>query len=163
MVINMTLLETRKQYNVSQIEVANLIGIPVRTYIRYEQDDNYGSELKRQTMINVINDKYEITENKGLLTIEQIKKGITELFDSKYKGEIEFCYLFGSYAKGYAKENSDIDVCISTSLTGFNFIGISEAIRNVFHKNVDLIRFNTLNNNLSLIKEIMKDGIKIYG
>ena len=163
MVISMTLLETRKQYNVSQIEVANLLGIPVRTYIRYEQDDNYGSELKRQTMINVINDKYEITENKGLLTIEQIKKGITELFDGKYKGEIEFCYLFGSYAKGYAKENSDIDVCISTSLTGFNFIGISEAIRNVFHKNVDLIRFNTLNNNLSLIKEIMKDGIKIYG
>ena len=39
----MTLLETRKQYNVSQAEVATLLGIPVRTYIRYEQDKNYGS------------------------------------------------------------------------------------------------------------------------
>ena len=49
MVIDMTLLETRKQYNVSQLDVATLLNIPVRTYIRYEKDDNYGSTLKRQS------------------------------------------------------------------------------------------------------------------
>ena len=46
---------------------------------------------------------------------------------------------------------------------GFNFIGLSEDIRKALHKKIDLIRFNTLNNNLELINEIMKDGIKIYG
>lgn len=159
----MTLLETRKQYNVSQAEVANLLGIPVRTYIRYEQDDNYGSELKRKTMIQVINDKYEITEEKGMLTTDLIKLKLTNLFDNKYKGVVEFCFLFGSYAKGYATEKSDVDLCVATSLTGLDFVGLIEDIGQVLHKKIDLIRFNTLNNNLELINEIMKDGIKIYG
>lgn len=159
----MTLLETRKQYNVSQMEVANLLGIPVRTYIRYEQDDEYGSALKRQTMINIINDKYEITEEKGLLSIDQIKKELSALFDNYYKDVVEFCYLFGSYAKGYATEKSDVDLCISTTLTGLDFVGLSEDIKKLIHKKIDLIRFNTLHDNLKLINEIMKDGIKIYG
>lgn len=158
----MTLLEIRKQYNISQIKAASLIGIPLRTYIRYEQDDNYGNELKRQAMIKIINDQCEITEEKGLLNVEQIKKELSSLFETKYKGKVEFCYLFGSYAKGYAKEGSDVDLCINTSLTGLHFVGLIEDIRKKLHKNIDLIRFNTLNNNLELINEIMKDGIKIY-
>jgi len=158
----MTLLETRKQYNVSQVEVATLLGIPVRTYIRYEQDNNYGSELKRQTMINLINNKYEITEDKGLLNVDYIKKQLNILFSNQYKEVVEFCYLFGSYAKGYATEKSDVDLCVSTSLKGLNFVGLSEAIRTLLHKKIDLIRFDTLKDNLELINEIMKDGLKIY-
>lgn len=159
----MTLLETRKQYNVSQAEVATLLGIPVRTYIRYEQDNNYGSELKRQTMINLINNKYEITEDKGLLNVDYIKKQLNILFSNQYKEVVEFCYLFGSYAKGYATEKSDVDLCVSTSLKGLDFVGLSEDIRTLLHKKIDLIRFDTLKDNLELINEIMKDGIKIYG
>ena len=158
----MTLLETRKQYNVSQAEVATLLGIPVRTYIRYEQDNNYGSELKRQTMINLINNKYEITEDKGLLNVDYIKKQLNILFNNQYKEVVEFCYLFGSYAKGYATEKSDVDLCVSTSLKGLDFVGLSEDIRTLLHKKIDLIRFDTLKDNLELINEIMKDGIKIY-
>ena len=159
----MTLLQTRKQYNISQIEAAKTLDIPVRTYIRYEQDDNYGSKLKRQTMINVINDKYEITEEKGVLSVSQIKKELTILFDRQYQGVVEFCYLFGSYAKGYATETSDVDLCVCSSLTGMRVAGLAEAIRGVLHKKIDLIRFDTLKDNLELINEIMKDGIKIYG
>ena len=159
----MTLLETRKQYGISQLEVATLLEVPLRTYIRYEQDDNYGDKLKRQTMINLINEKYEITEEKGLLNIGQIKRALTTLFDNDYRGAIEFCYLFGSYAKGYATEKSDVDLCISSTLTGLKVAGLAEAIRGVLHKKIDLIRFDTLKDNLSLINEIMKDGIKIYG
>ena len=159
----MELLDVRKQYNLSQVEAAKLLGIPVRTYIRYEKDNNYGSSLKRKTMINVINEKCEITETKGLLTVEQIRQSIEKVFDEEYKGEIEFCYLFGSYAKGYAKDNSDVDLCVSTTLTGLGFVGLSESIRNVLHKKIDLIRFSNLKDNLELINEIMKDGIKIYG
>ena len=85
------------------------------------------------------------------------------MFDDKFKGEIEFCYLFGSYAKGYATDISDIDLCVSSSLTGLRIIGLTEAIRNVLHKKIDLVRFDTLKDNLELLVEIMKDGIKIYG
>ena len=159
----MTLYETRKQYKVSQTDIANLLGIPVRTYIRYEQNDDYGSDLKRQTMINLINERYEITEEKGLLTIDQIKNVLVNLFDTQYKDRIKFCYLFGSYSKGYANEKSDIDLCVETSLKGLDFVGLSEDIRNSLHKKIDLVRFDTLENNFDLINEIMKDGIKIYG
>ena len=159
----MTLLETRKQYNVSQKEVADLLNIPVRTYIRYETDNNYGSELKRQMMIVEINNRYEITEEKGLLAISFIKERLNTLFANQYQDKVIFCYLFGSYAKGYATEKSDVDLCVSTTLTGLDFVGLSEDLRNVLHKKIDLIRFDTLQNNMNLISEIMKDGIKIYG
>lgn len=161
--MDMTLLGTRKKYNVSQIEVAKLLNVPVRTYIRYEQDDNYGSNLKRQMMIKEIEDKYIVTEEKGLLSIELIKKELSVLFESKYKGMVEFCYLFGSYAKGYPNEKSDVDLCISTSLKGLDYIGLIEDIKQILQKKIDLIRFDTLRDNLELISEILKDGVKIYG
>ena len=158
----MELLETRTQFGLSQVEAASILGMPVRTYIRYEKDNNYGNNLKRTMMINMLNDSFEITETKGLLTIEQIKKALTKVFEEEYKDQIEFCYLFGSYAKGYAKENSDVDLCVATQLSGLKFVGLSESIREALHKKVDLIRFSNLQNNMELINEIMKDGIKVY-
>ena len=159
----MTLLETRQTYNLSQMEASTSLGIPLRTYVRYEKDNEYGSTLKRKAMVEALNEKFEVTETKGLLTLEEIKNKVRKLFDEKYSGQINFCFLFGSYAKGYATEKSDIDICVSTSLTGFKFIGISEAIRGVLHKHVDLVQFENLDGNLELINEILKDGIKIYG
>ena len=159
----MTLLESRKKYGVSQSDVATLLKVPLRTYIRYEKDNSYGDELKRQMMINSINEKYEITEEKGILSIGFIKDELTKLFQSQYKDVVNFCYLFGSYAKGYANEKSDVDLCVSSSLTGIKIAGLAESIRNVLHKHIDLIRVDTLNGNIELLNEIMKDGIKIYG
>lgn len=158
----MTLLETRKQFNLSQQKVAAFLGVPLRTYVRYEKDDNYGDNLKRKMMIESITNEFLITEDRGLLSIDQIRDSLKHLFDTKYDGKIDFCYLFGSYAKGYQTEKSDVDLCVSTSLTGLDFVGLSEDIRNVLYKKIDLIRFNTLNNNLELIAEIMKSGIKLF-
>ena len=158
----MNLREAREQYNLSQIEAAIMIGVPIRTLRRYEQDDNYGSEYKRQMFIDILRKNCEITEEKGLLTVEYIRDELVALFDGQYKGLVDFCYLFGSYAKGYASEKSDVDLCVSTSLTGLEFVGLSESIRNLLRKKIDLIRFDTLKNNFDLIDEIMKDGIKIF-
>ena len=159
----MSLLKVRTQYGLSQLKAASILNIPVRTYIRYEQDDSYGSDLKRGMMIKTLEEQCEITESKGLLTIDQIKKELNDLFEKEYPNQIEFCYLFGSYAKGYAKESSDVDLCVATSLTGLRFVGLSESIRSVLHKKIDLVRFSNLNDNIELITEIMKDGIKVYG
>ena len=158
----MTLKGVRIQYNLSQIEAANIIGIPVRSLRRYELDENYGSTLKRQMFIELLNKHCEISEEKGLLTIELIKQLLTDLFDTDYKGEIEFCFLFGSYAKGTATETSDVDLYVSSSLSGLRFVGLIERARQVLHKKVDLIRSSELENNANLINEILKDGIRIY-
>lgn len=158
----MTLKETRTQFGISQQQAADIIGIPLRTYSRYELDENYGDALKREMMQKKINDCCEVTEDKGLLTIESISKHVSEVLESKYKDTVEFCYLFGSYAKGYATEKSDVDLCVSTSLTGLKFVGLSEDLRAVLHKKIDLLRLNNLKDNVELINEIMKEGIKIY-
>ena len=81
---------------------------------------------------------------------------------SKYGKEIKFCYLFGSYAKGYAKENSDVDLCVSTDLTGLRFVGLSGELREELKKKIDLLRLSDIQNNYELINEVMQDGIKIY-
>lgn len=160
----MTLKGIRKQFNISQLTAANDVNVPLRTYSRYENDESYGSSLKRNAMIASLKGKYEITESKGVLTVEQIVKIVNDIFDSdEYKGKIEFCYLFGSYAKGRFSEKSDVDLCISSDITGFDYFGLVEKLRVNLHKNVDLVRLADLKINFDLIAEILKDGLKIYG
>lgn len=162
--IGMKLIDLRLEYGLSQIEAAKIVGVPIRTYRRYETNESYGSQIKRNAFITSLNNACEITEEKGILTIEQIKNKISILFDTEYKNQIDFCYLFGSYANGNPKENSDIDLYISTSsLQGLRFVGLIEKIRQTLHKKIDLIRSSELENNIELVNEILKGGIKIYG
>ena len=157
----MTLIEIRKEYGLSQQTAANIAQIPLRSYIRYETNNEYGSVLKRKAIIEAINNKCEITEEKGVLSLHQIIKGVENVISKDYKKSVSFCYLFGSYTKGYATEKSDVDLCISTKLTGFDYVGLAEDLRLELHKKIDLIRLSSASNDL--IAEIMKDGIKIYG
>lgn len=157
----MTLKEMRIAYNITQIEASNCVGVPLRTYKRYEQI-NDESNLKYVKMKELLAEKYEITEEKGLLSFNQIKQIVTNVLN-EYKGEINFCYLFGSYAKGYANEKSDVDLCIDTTITGLKFIGLVEKLRQNLKKTVDVLRFKDLSDNMILLNEIMKDGVKLYG
>ena len=156
----MTLKELRKSYNITQVEASNFLNIPLRTYKRYEQMDD-DSNLKYQKMKELLIEKYEVTETKGILTIEAITKVVQNTLE-EYKEKINFCFLFGSYAKGYAKENSDIDLIIDSEITGLDFFGLVEDLRETLHKKIDLLKFDQLTDNQQLLKEIMKDGIRIY-
>ena len=77
--------------------------------------------------------------------------------------DVNFCYLFGSYAKGKATQKSDVDLLISANVKGLRFYGLIEEIREALHKRVDILDMNQLKNNIELTEEILKDGIKIYG
>ena len=101
-----------------------------------------------------------IDEEHGVLEIKDIIKiceGVFEQYDVKY------AYLFGSYAKGRATGVSDVDILVSTSVTGIEFFGLVEELRTELHKKVDVLDKNQLKGNLELTEEILKDGIKIYG
>lgn len=160
--MNNDLKEIRQQYKISMTQASIDTGIPIRTYSRYENDSNYGSVLKREAIVNILNKKYEITEDKGILNIDDLRAGVLKII-ANHLDEIDFCYLFGSYAKGYAAEKSDIDLCVSTSLTGLSFIGFIEELRTELKKKVEVLRLTDVSENAELLKEIMKDGIKIYG
>ncbi len=60
----MNLFETRKKYKLSQANASEILGVPIRTYIRYEKDNGYGDALKRKMMIEALNEKFEINEDK---------------------------------------------------------------------------------------------------
>ena len=101
-----------------------------------------------------------IDEEHGLLTAEKIRQICTPLFE---KYGVKYAYLFGSYAKGKATERSDVDLLISMPLNGLRFYELVEVLRESLKKKVDLLDETQLDNNSVLVKEILRDGIKIYG
>lgn len=155
-----TLKELRKQKKLTQIECAKYLGIPVRTYQNYETDESKSTSMKYEFMIQKLEKYGFIDETHGILTVQQIKDICSDIF-ANY--EIEYCYLFGSYAKGKATELSDVDLLISTPISGIRFFDLVESIREGLKKKVDVLSCEQLNNNPELINEILKDGVKIYG
>lgn len=65
--------------------------------------------------------------------------------------------------KRQGNTESDVDLLISTGVSGLKFYGLVEEIRVALHKKVDVLNMEQLMDNPELTKEILKDGIKIYG
>ena len=156
----MTLKELRKQKGLTQIECAKYLGIPLRTIQNYETDTTKTTTLKYLYMMQKLEEYGFVDENHGILNIKQITDICNDVFS---EFEVEYCYLFGSYAKHKATENSDVDLLISTSVSGFKFYDLVETIREKLRKKVDVLNLQQLNDNPELINEILKDGVKIYG
>lgn len=155
----MTLKELRLQKQLTQEEAAGLLKISRKTYIRYENGAIKEDSFKYQYVMKTLETVNFIDEEHGVLTIEQIKRISQEVF-KEYN--VEFCYLFGSYAKGKANEKSDVDLLVSVPSDGLKFLELVEMLRLKLKKKVDLLDFNQLNNNPELTYEILKDGIRIY-
>ena len=151
------LRKLRESLNITQIEAADILNISRRTYQKYESL-NEDNDDKLQYFIFKLKSIVQ-NEGKDILNIDDIKLKITDIL-SKYN--INFCYLFGSYARNSATSTSDIDLLIDSDITGLDFFGLVEELRTTLGKNIDLLKLNQLNNNPELLKNILKDGIKIY-
>ena len=156
----MTLKELRKKKKLTQAACAKYLGIPLRTYQNYETDVSKIGSIKYNFMVQKLEEYGFVDETHGILTVDEIKNICSPIFENY---NIDYCYLFGSYAKGKATEVSDVDLLISTSITGMQFYDLVENIREALHKKVDVLNREQLNANPELIDEILKDGIKIYG
>ena len=77
--------------------------------------------------------------------------------------DVQYCYLFGSYAKGNASGTSDVDLLISSQVKGLKYYELVERLREKLHKKVDLLDIKQLLNNEELLNEVLKEGIRIYG
>lgn len=156
----MNLKNIRQSGKITQQEASVILGVPLRTYIRYENDEKYEKSLKYQKMCDVLEDKFKIDEEHGILTYDQIKEIVNGVF-KKYD-DIEFAFLFGSYAKGKAVPMSDVDIMVCTDITGLDFFGLIEELREALHKKVDLIRFKDIDKESKIMFEILRTGRKIY-
>ena len=153
------LKELRIEKKMTQQEVADLVGISLRSYKSYENDEEKRDTIKYKYIVEQLSKINYIDEETGILELEDIVRKCTEVFE---RYEVSFCYLFGSYAKGKATQTSDVDLLISANVKGLKFYGLVEEIRTALHKKVDVLDMNQLKENIELTEEIFKDGIKIY-
>lgn len=156
----MTLRELRKNKGITQQQAADFVGMPLRTYSNYENDSKKQNSIKYKYIIEKLYTYGYIDEDTGVLTLDEIKRGCTSVL-SKYS--VEYCYLFGSYAKGKALPSSDVDLLVCTSVSGLKFYGLVEELREQLKKRVDVLDQKQIMDNFELTNEILKDGIKIYG
>ena len=155
-----TLKELRKAKGLTQEGASVLLGVSLRSYKTYENDQGKVGTLKYNYMLEHLEKYVSLDEEHGILTLDEIKNACKEVLDDY---SVKYCILFGSYARGGATEKSDVDLIISTDVTGLRFFGIAEKLRNVLHKRVELLDSKQLINNKDLIDEVLMDGIKIYG
>ncbi len=154
------LKQTRQANKLTQQEAADLLQVSVRSYKDYENDRRKADTLKYRFMLEQLEKLSFVDEEHGVLELEDIIGISSEIF-KKYP--IDYCYLFGSYARGDAKGNSDIDLFISTELTGLKYFGLIEELRENLRKRIDLVTLQQLGDNLELVDEVLNEGIKIYG
>lgn len=154
------LKEKRIQSKLTQKEAAEKIGVSLRSYISYENDEEKANTPKYRFFLEEIGRMNMLDEEHGVLSIEGIRDICKNVFDLY---EVDYCYLFGSYAKGKAVETSDVDLLIATETTGLRFFELTELLRQQLRKKVDLLDYKQLLNNEALLNEVLKDGVKIYG
>lgn len=92
-------------------------------------------------------------------TVSQIQDILVPIF-REYN--IRKAILFGSYAKGSAKDKSDIDLLVDSGLKGLAFFGLLEDVVNALGKEVDLLDTSQVITDSDIENEIKATGIVIY-
>ena len=104
-----------------------------------------------------------LNEERCLPSIAFIKRICRQVFIEEYP-EIKCAYLYGSYARDEATEKSDIDILVVLDRPmGLRFYEIAGRLEKLLYKAVDVKSYECLLGNASMLKDILVEGIKIYG
>ena len=98
--------------------------------------------------------------DKQILTLEKITSLVKPIAQRYGVKEI---YLFGSYARGEATQNSDLDFLV---FGGDNFkltliFALAEDLRKVLQKDVDVFEINEINTDSNFYNTIMKERLLV--
>ncbi len=156
----MTLYEARMRSNLTQVQAAAHLGISLRSYQTYEKDPSKADTLKYRYLTQEMALLSQVDESHGILTPEEIRSACASVL-ADYP--ITYCYLFGSYARGTATAESDVDLLVSGEVTGLRFFGLVDALKTALRKRVDVLTPSQTEGNPELLNEILRDGVKIYG
>ncbi|MCM1253581.1 MAG: nucleotidyltransferase domain-containing protein, partial [Clostridium sp.] len=93
-------------------------------------------------------------------TIKDIENLVQPIAE-KYK--VKAIYLFGSYARGEANENSDLDflVCGGENFKLTMIFSLAEELRKVLQKNVDVFEINEINEDSDFYHAVMRERLLI--
>jgi len=105
---------------------------------------------KKEADIKLMKDKID-------KTLIKIKPKIIQVLK---KNNVKKAGIFGSYAKGEQRKNSDIDILIEPPEgIGFGFAGIEIELEKKLGKKVDLVTYRYISPYIK--KEVLKEEIKI--
>ena len=78
--------------------------------------------------------------------------------------KVEKIVLFGSYAKGLASKNSDIDLYMSSNgaITGLAFYDLKSKFEDAFDTDIDLLPDMDIIPNSPVERQINESGVVIY-
>ena len=153
------LREIRKELGLTQIQAANACGVSRRTYQTYEETTNKNSTAEE--LYRKLKEMGVFDGPRYVCNIRQIKYACKQVFSSV--PEISCVYLFGSYARGEATIDSDVDILVVAPPIGMKLFGLAAQLEDLLHKQVDLHTHRQMIKNEVFAQEILKEGIKIYG
>ncbi len=94
-----------------------------------------------------------------MLSINEIQKQLAPVFAAY---GVDSAVLFGSFAKGTARETSDVDLLVDSGLRGLRFVGLIEAVHETLSLPVDLLDVTHIEAGSPIAREIAATGVKIY-
>ncbi len=153
----------RENLELTQIELSNILNIPVKTIRNWEQNIRVPSDYIVELIVDRIlrQQKEETLKNNddytpSFLTIKEKVKNVVSLYN------IDKVYLYGSYAKGTETAISDIDLYMISDIDDLDYFGVIEDLRSSLNKKIDLLSNKTIKKDSQIEKEIKKTGILIY-
>jgi len=81
----------------------------------------------------------EKRKHQNIITIEKIAEKTRPVFE---RYGVKQAGVFGSYARGDAKKNSDVDILVTLgekTLSIWDFVGFKEELSETLHKPIDLV------------------------
>lgn len=122
-------------------------------FIRYLWYNIYSYTIK-------LTGKRVLTMREGILTTENIINTVKPI---ALKYGVEGIYLFGSYARGEATIDSDLDFLV---FGGKDFkltmiFALAEDLREAFNKNIDVFEINEINTDSDFYNNIMKERLLV--
>ena len=96
----------------------------------------------------------------SVLSMDEIADIVRALLE-KYSAE--YALLFGSYARGEATPESDIDIMIvgGEKFIPRNIFALAEDLREISGRNADVFEIREVNSGTPLYETVMKEGIRI--
>jgi predicted nucleotidyltransferase len=164
--MKITLKTVRDNIGLTQEQVSELTGVPVKTIRNWEQEirkpSDWTMDLVVDRLLRVKLEEYidkEEDDESNVLSFMTIKNKVCDIAE---KHDIEKIVLFGSYVKGNATPLSDVDIYMESDIFGLDYFGLTEEFRESLHKKVGLLSNKTVIEDSKVYKEIMNTGVMIY-
>ena len=94
------------------------------------------------------------------LSLNEIKAIVKELLERYHA---EYALLFGSYARGDATPDSDIDIIVvgGKNFVPRNIFALAEDLREMTGRKADVFEMREVNTGTPIDESVMKEGIRI--